>query len=97
VKRLCQVYSLIIGTVIVQQYIEARDKYNPKRIGKTIKFLLIGESPPEGGGYFYFELATVRGFLFRETMKALKIPIRKLPEGANKTTQLREFQLRGSF
>ncbi len=81
----------------MQDYIEARDKYDPRRIGKDIEFLLIGESPPEGGGYFYFESATGRGCLFRETMKALKIPCGKLPVGTDKNTQLKEFQSRGFF
>ena len=90
-------YNLSIRTAIVQQYIEARDKYNPKLLGKTIKFLLVGESPPKAGGYFYFEEATGLGNLFREIMKALKIPYGKLTVGSNKTPQLKEFQLQGFF
>ena len=81
----------------MQKYIEARDKYNPRLLDKAIKFLLVGESPPEDGGYFYFEEAAGRGNLFRETMKALKIPCGKLPKGADKIPQLKEFQLRGFF
>jgi hypothetical protein len=35
----------------MSQYIEARDKWKPDKV----KFLIISESPPASGGYFYFE------------------------------------------
>lgn len=83
--------------LLMQDYISARDKYNPKNVNLAIKYLFIGESPPESGSYFYFEKATGRGNLFRETMRALDISVGKLQSGADKTPQLREFQSRGCF
>lgn len=78
-------------------YIQARNKYNPKVVNQSIKFLLIGESPPANGGYFYFEKAVGRGNLFRETMKALEIPLDKMSKGYDKGAALKEFQARGFF
>jgi hypothetical protein len=79
-----------------QKYILARDNFKPL---EGIEFLLIAESPPTSGGYFYFDRATGRDSLFRETMKALRL----FPEdgvmskGFDKGPLLKEFQLRGFF
>jgi len=77
----------------------AREKYNPKRKGLPIQVLWIAESPPAGGGYFYFERTSGRNHLFRETMKALcwwdeNVPMRA---GLDKRPYLRKFQQNGYF
>ncbi len=80
-------------------YAAAREKYNPARIGKRIGVLWIAESPPAGGGYFYFEKTSGRDHLFRETMKALgwwgdSVPMHA---GMNKAPYLKKFQENGQF
>lgn len=77
------------------QYISARDKWKPD----AVKFLIIAESPPASGGYFYFPETTGKDSLFNATMKALDIyPERKvMPKGLDKTRMLAKFQARGFF
>ena len=49
-------------------YRAAQAKFRPE----TIDVLWVVESPPKGGGYFYFPTRARRPFLFRETMVALR-------------------------
>src|SRR5437016_13338949 len=53
----------------------ARRKYRPH----MIRFLLIAESPPSSGGFFYFRMTIGKDHLFRETMKALELWPRNRP------------------
>ncbi len=53
--------------MLVEKYRNAREAYKPERV----RLLLIAESPPASGGYFYFEKTVGKDHLFRETMKAL--------------------------
>ena len=68
----------------------ARQKYRPREI----RLLLIAESPPSSGGFFYFPMTIGKDHLFRETMKALDLwpenePMRK---GVDKRPMLLRFQ-----
>jgi len=65
-------------------------KYKPDKL----KFLWIVESPPKSDSprYFYRPELTAFDSLFRETMKALGIPVTN-----PKTAALEEFQSRGNF
>jgi len=80
----------------MSQYILARNKFKPY---EGVKFLLIAESPPASGGYFYFDRTTGRDSLFRETMKALGMfpEDKRMPKGFDKRPLLKEFQLQGFF
>src|SRR5713101_715545 len=73
----------------------ARRKYRPQRI----RFLLIAESPPSSGGFFYFRMTIGKDHLFRETMKALELWPRNEPmrKGIEKRTMLRRFQSMGFY
>lgn len=79
-----------------QKYVLARDDFRPIN---RIRFLLIAESPPASGGYFYFDKATGRDGLFRETMKALGLfpEDSKMQKGFDKKPLLKEFQRLGFF
>lgn len=68
----------------------AREKYRPSKID----VLWIAESPPAGGGYFYFERTSGANHLFRETMKALGWwpPNVPMQAGLDKTPYLRRFK-----
>src|SRR5467141_2737213 len=73
----------------------ARRKYRPRKV----RFLLIAESPPSSGGFFYFETTIGKDHLFRETMKALKFwpegePMRR---GVDKRLMLQRFQTLGFY
>ncbi len=73
----------------------ARRKYRPRKI----RLLLIAESPPSSGGFFYFPMTIGKDHLFRETMKALDLwpenqPMRK---GVDKRQMLRRFQSMGLY
>ncbi len=73
----------------------ARRKYRPRKV----RFLLIAESPPSSGGFFYFGTTIGKDHLFRETMKALDLwpnqePMRK---GVDKGPMLRRFQSKGFY
>src|SRR5438309_845941 len=73
----------------------ARRKYRPRKI----RLLLIAESPPSSGGFFYFPMTIGKDHLFRETMKALDLwpkndPMRR---GVNKQSMLRRFQSMGLY
>jgi hypothetical protein len=79
----------------VTVFARARWKYRPRRV----LFLLIAESPPSSGGFFYFETTIGKDHLFRETMKALELwpedePMRK---GVDKRPMLRRFQAMGFY
>lgn len=80
----------------MREYILARDKYKPHG---RVKILLIAESPPYCGGYFYSDQTAGADSLFRETMKALGIfpENKKMPTGLDKRPCLKEFQSRGFF
>jgi len=81
---------------IMSQYILARNKSKPRG---RVKLLLIAESPPASGGYFYFDRATGRECLFRETMKGLGLlpEDAKMRKGFDKRSLPKEFQCRGFF
>src|SRR5438128_12552171 len=73
----------------------ARRKYRPRKV----LCLLIAESPPSSGGFFYFPMTIGKDHLFRETMKALKFwpedePMRR---GVDKRSMLRRFQSMGLY
>ena len=73
----------------------ARRKYRPRKV----RFLLIAESPPSSGGFFYFPMTIGKDHLFRETMKALKFwpedePMRR---GVDKRSLLQRFQSMGLY
>jgi hypothetical protein len=73
----------------------ARQKYRPHKV----RFLLIAESPPSSGGFFYFATTIGKDHLFRETMKALRFwpenePMRR---GVDKRSMLRRFQSMGFY
>jgi len=73
----------------------ARRKYRPRKV----RLLLIAESPPSSGGFFYFPRTIGKDHLFRETMKALDLwpknePMRK---GVDKRSMLRRFQSMGLY
>jgi hypothetical protein len=76
-------------------YVRARNKYKPSKI----EFLIVAESPPASGGYFYFDRAAGRDSLFRETMKAIGLfpEDKRMQKGFDKRPLLREFQSRGFF
>ncbi len=77
------------------KYIIIRDEYKPD----SIEFLLVGESPPVSGNYFYYDTTTGYDFLFRGTMKALRIFPENgtMPAGMDKKPKLGEFKSRGFF
>ena len=73
----------------------ARRKYRPRKV----RFLLIAESPPSSGGFFYFGTTIGKDHLFRETVKALEFwpedePMRR---GVDKRSMLRRFQSMGFY
>src|SRR5256712_7723021 len=73
----------------------ARRKYRPRKIW----ILLIAESPPSSGGFFYFPMTIGKDHLFRETMKALDLwpenePMRK---GVDNRPMLQHFQSMGFY
>jgi hypothetical protein len=76
-------------------YVLARNNYRPPKI----KFLLVAKSPPSSGGYFYFDNATGRDYLFKETMKAIGLFLedKRMQKGFDKKPLLKEFQLHGFF
>lgn len=76
-------------------YARARRKYRPGKI----RVLLVAESPPSSGGFFYFPTTIGKDHLFRETMKALRLwPLsRPMIQGVDKRPLLRQFQSKGFF
>jgi len=76
-------------------YRRAREKYRPE----TTDILWVAESPPVGGGYFYFEKASGGNHLFRETMRALGWwPMDEpMHTGFDKSSLLRKFQGAGHY
>jgi hypothetical protein len=79
----------------VAKFNRTRRKYRPGKV----RFLLIAESPPSSGGFFYFGKTIGKDHLFRETMKALELWPRNepMPKGVDKRTMLRRFQSMGFF
>jgi hypothetical protein len=73
----------------------ARRKYRPRKV----LFLLIAESPPSSGGFFYFGTTIGKDHLFRETMKALEFwpEDEPMPRGVVKRSMLRRFQAMGFY
>jgi len=73
----------------------ARRKYRPRKI----RLLLIAESPPSSGGFFYFPTTIGKDHLFRETMKALDLWPKNEPmrRGVDKRPMLRRFQSMGLY
>jgi hypothetical protein len=74
---------------------KARRNYRPSKI----RLLIIAESPPSSGGFFYFPKTIGRDHLFRETMKTLGLwpqnaPMRK---GVEKKPMLQRFQSMGFY
>jgi hypothetical protein len=83
------------------KYISARNKYNPINYGKHVEYLLIAESPPANGNYFYFDDKEEKiGSLFRETMKALGLFPEDKPmisKEVDKRPFLEKFAMKGFF
>ena len=79
----------------VADFNRSRRKYRPRKV----RLLLIAESPPSSGGFFYFRTTIGKDHLFRETMKALDLWPRNEPmrKGVDKRTMLRRFQSMGFF
>src|SRR2546428_12249626 len=73
----------------------ARRKYRPRKV----RFLLIAESPPSSGGFFYFPTTIGKDHLFRETMKALDLWPKSEPmrRGVDKRSMLRRFPSMGFY
>ena len=73
----------------------ARRRYRPHKI----RLLLIAESPPSSGGFFYFPTTIGKDHLFRETMKALDLWPKNEPMrgGVDKRSMLRRFQSMGLY
>ena len=73
----------------------ARRKYRLRRV----RLLLIAESPPSSGGFFYFRTTIGKDHLFRETMKALDFWPKNQPmrRGVDKRSMLRRFQSMGLY
>ena len=80
---------------ITDKYALAREEFKPARVNT----LLIAESPPSSGGYFYSEKTIGKDHLFRETMKALELwPInRPMRKGFDKRPMLKKFRSQGFF
>src|SRR5437016_3204672 len=89
--------DIAFGTTqaLKDKYTAARNKYKPNRVN----VLLIAESPPSSGGYFYSETTIGKDHLFRETMKALKFwPVdRPMRKGCDKKSMLERFRSIGFF
>ena len=87
--------SLNTRRAMLTQFDRARRKYRPRRV----RFLLIAESPPSSGGFFYFPTTVGKDHLFRETMKALELwPENKpLRSGVDKRSMLQSFQSLGFY
>lgn len=85
----------ISQTLLKDSYALARNKFRPKKIS----LLLIAESPPSSGGYFYAEETIGKDHLFRETMKALELwpPDRPMRKGCDKRPFLKQFSSLGFF
>src|SRR5207245_6508295 len=77
------------------KYTASRNKYKPNKVN----VLLIAESPPSSGGYFYSETTIGKDHLFRETMKALELwPVdRPMRKGCDKQRMLKRFRSIGFF
>ena len=74
---------------------KTRRKYCPSKT----RLLMIAESPPSSGGFFYFPKTIGKDHLFRETMKTVGLwpqgtPMRR---GVDKTPMLRSFQSMGFY
>lgn len=76
-------------------YAAARNKYRPSKVN----VLVVAESPPSSGGYFYAETAIGKDHLFRETMKALELwpADRPLRKGCDKRPMLEQLRSLGFF
>ena len=79
----------------IRRFDKARRKYRPSKI----RLLMIAESPPSSGGFFYFPKTIGKDHLFRETMKTIGLWSAKspMPRGTDKTPMLRNFQSMGFF
>src|SRR6267378_7215144 len=73
----------------------SRRKYRPSKV----RFLLIAESPPSSGGFFYFATTIGKDHLFRETMKAIGFWPNDEPmgRGVDKRSMLRRFETMGFY
>ena len=74
---------------------KARRKYRPSKI----RLLMIAESPPSSGGFFYFPKTIGKDHLFRETMKTVGLWPQSTPMrgGVDTTPMLRGFQSMGFY
>jgi len=79
----------------VADFDRRRRKYRPHKV----RFLLIAESPPSSGGFFYFGTTIGKDHLFRETMKALELwpENERMRRGVDKRSMLRRFQSMGFY
>ena len=86
-----------LGTIqeLKRKYAATRARYKPDKV----EVLLIAESPPSSGGYFYSETTIGKDHLFRETMKALNFwPVdRPMRRGCDKRPMLKKFGSIGFF
>ncbi len=89
--------NIALGTTqaLKDKYTVSRNKYKPNKVN----VLLIAESPPSSGGYFYSETTIGKDHLFRETMKVLGFwPIdRPMRKGCDKQSMLSRFRSIGFF
>lgn len=74
---------------------KARREYLPSKI----RLLMIAESPPSSGGFFYFPKTTGKDHLFRETMKTVGLwPLgESMPRGIDKKSMLGRFSSMGFY
>jgi hypothetical protein len=74
---------------------KARREYRPSKI----RLLIIAESPPSSGGFFYFPKTIGKDHLFRETMKTIGLWLHSapMPRGVDKRPMLRSFQSMGFY
>src|SRR5437667_4631235 len=89
--------DIALGTTqaLKDKYTVSRNKYKPNKVN----LLLIAESPPSSGGYFYSETTIGKDHLFRETMKTLGFwPVeRPMRKGCDKRPMLKQFRSIGFF
>jgi hypothetical protein len=74
---------------------KARLEYRPSKT----RLLIIAESPPSSGGFFYFPKTIGKDHLFRETMKTIGLwpQSAQMPRGVDKNPLLRSFQSMGFY
>src|SRR4051794_21567927 len=69
---------------------KAARRYQPERV----TLLLVGQAPPDGDRYFYYENVSTGDALFRYVVRGI---LRMEPDRANKARDLGELKRRGVF